>query len=62
MGKRDRFTLITCKEGELVSVRDHGKSLEVSMPNSFGSLLKVVEDDKMGFNCHGWITITLTGR
>ncbi|KAA0047412.1 putative non-LTR retroelement reverse transcriptase [Cucumis melo var. makuwa] len=44
--KRDEFTLVTRKKRELVSIRDRGKSLEVTMPNSFGSLFKVGDVDK----------------
>ncbi|KAA0025860.1 DUF4283 domain-containing protein [Cucumis melo var. makuwa] len=40
VGERDEFTLVTRKKRELVSVRDRGKSLEVTMPNSFDSLLE----------------------
>ncbi|XP_050938810.1 uncharacterized protein LOC127148657 [Cucumis melo] len=40
VGKSDEFTLVTRKKSELVSVRDCGKSMEVIMPNSFGSLLE----------------------
>ena len=43
VGERDEFTLVTRKKRELVSVRDRGKSLEVTMPNSFDSLLEVVK-------------------
>ncbi|KAA0059751.1 reverse transcriptase [Cucumis melo var. makuwa] len=46
VGKRDGFTLVTRKKNELVSVRDCGKSMEVIMPNSFGSLLEVGDADK----------------
>ena len=46
VGKRDEFILVTHKKRELVSVRDCGKSLEVTIPNSFGSLLKVGDVDK----------------
>ncbi|TYK06470.1 reverse transcriptase [Cucumis melo var. makuwa] len=34
------------RKRDLVSVKDHGKSLEVTTSNSFGSLLEVGEDDK----------------
>ncbi|KAA0049770.1 Exo_endo_phos domain-containing protein/DUF4283 domain-containing protein [Cucumis melo var. makuwa] len=46
VGKSDDFTLVTRKKSELVSVRDRGKSMEVIMPNSFGSLLEVGDADK----------------
>ena len=46
VGKRDEFAIVTHKKRELVSVRDRGKSLEVTMPDSFDSLLGVGEDDK----------------
>ncbi|KAL0556476.1 hypothetical protein IC582_004990 [Cucumis melo] len=46
VGKRDGFTLVTRKKSELVSIRDRGKSMEVIMPNSFGSLLEVGDADK----------------
>ncbi|KAA0037609.1 kinesin-13A-like [Cucumis melo var. makuwa] len=46
VGKRDEFTLVTRKKRDLVCVRDRGKSLEVTMPNSFGSLLKAGNIDK----------------
>ncbi|TYK23423.1 DUF4283 domain-containing protein [Cucumis melo var. makuwa] len=46
VGKLDEFTLVTRKKRELVSVRDRGKSLEVTMPNSFGSLLEVGDINK----------------
>ncbi|KAA0067224.1 RNA-binding protein 8A [Cucumis melo var. makuwa] len=42
LGKRDEFTLVIRKKKELVSVRDHSKSLKVTMLNSFGSLLDVL--------------------
>ncbi|KAA0026071.1 uncharacterized protein E6C27_scaffold581G00620 [Cucumis melo var. makuwa] len=46
VGKSDEFTLVTRKKSELVSIRDRGKSMEVIMPNSFGSLLEVGDADK----------------
>ena len=46
VGKRDGFTLVTRKKSELVSIRDRGKSMEVIMPNSFGSLLEVGDINK----------------
>lgn len=36
---------ITSKQRELVSVRDRGKNLEVTMPNSFGSLTDLGKGD-----------------
>lgn len=41
-GKKDEFTLVSRKKRELVFVRDHGKNVEVTMPNFFGSLLELV--------------------
>ena len=46
LGKRDEFTLVIRKKKELLSVRDHSKSLKVTMLNSFSSLLDVGKDDK----------------
>ena len=46
VAKRDDFTLVTRKKRELISIRDRGKSLEVTMRNSFSSLSEVGENDK----------------
>lgn len=50
VGKKDEFTLVTRKERELVSIRDRGKSLEMTMPNSFSSLLELEEGEKLALS------------
>lgn len=40
------FTLAARRKKELVSIRDKGKSVEMTMPNSFGSLMELREGDK----------------
>ena len=46
VGNQDDFTLVVGKKWELVYVRYKGKSVDVTMSNSFGNLMELGKGDK----------------